>query len=199
MSFTIVEAELDLPQYSPRVRRSASRRQRTTHQYALSCGTFKLFSRASSPGTTPVFIEGDIICGSLEVEAGKLESIAEIIVTVSFNAVACVLLLSHSAVQVEGRIISSGRSKVTSHDSHIFLKYPQTAYSKPSFNGSHQILQKFPISLTLPRDVEVLDVISKTPRIFRLPPSFSDRTTAIGVSYTLSVTIRRGRFRLNEG
>jgi len=80
-----------LPQYAPR---SAPQYSRSEHELGLmnNAGSYekwtalKLFSRAASPKSLPVYIEGDTITGTLEVEASKLAKIREIKLSVSFEA-----------------------------------------------------------------------------------------------------------------
>jgi hypothetical protein len=67
---------------------SSSRPPRTQHEYSLD-GSDKpwlklnVSSHASSPSSVPVFIEGDPIAGSVEVDVSKLANIQEITLSVS--------------------------------------------------------------------------------------------------------------------
>ncbi|KAF9234224.1 hypothetical protein BU15DRAFT_79246 [Melanogaster broomeanus] len=140
--------------------------------------TLAVNSRAPHPSFPPCFYQGDAISGQVGIDALKSESIKGI-----------TLKLSATTIHVR-------------HYEETFLKtetelwtpsIPLPDSSKVSKLGKGKY--SWPFSLTLPAEVEVQD--RGTVEKFPLPASFSENASVAYLDYALTVTIKRGGFRVD--
>ncbi|KAH0832895.1 hypothetical protein J3R83DRAFT_11847 [Lanmaoa asiatica] len=136
-------------------------------------------SRASASTSLPIFYEGDVVSGQVDLDVFKSESIKGISVKVTAGTTL--------VGQEEQLFLNSETDLWTSSmplpDGSKVAKFAKGKYS-------------WPFSLTLPTEVEVQD--QKTKRKFPLPTSFSERASTGYVDYRLIITVKRGMLRVDK-
>ncbi|KAF8896107.1 hypothetical protein BD779DRAFT_1724469, partial [Infundibulicybe gibba] len=133
-------------------------------------------SRAPNSTSLPIFTEGDIIAGAVEINLKKRETIKGITIRV--------LAGTTDVGQEEKRFL----------DLRETLWAPKVEDGKLSstLNGKHV----WPFSFTLPREVSIPE--AKGERSYQLPPSFSERASPAYVDYRLVVAVKRGFLRVDQ-
>lgn len=177
--------------FNPRTPSSQST-PRTEHQYSLNTSkgvpwiTLKLSSKAKSSAHLPAFFEDEPISGIVLLNLDKEESIKSISVSVSGQ-------MTSSTVDVYTFLESSVELWSSSMGSDPSSS-PEGSSSRPSakLKGYFQ----WPFTLAVPATV-ILNNASGRPETWRTPPSFSERMTRVHIQYTVTVHVRRGKFRLD--
>ncbi|KAA1477189.1 hypothetical protein DENSPDRAFT_884883 [Dentipellis sp. KUC8613] len=173
---------LTLPSYSlasaPSIAQSLSTPYQSEHQYSLEnskglpWASLHIRSRSPSSHSLPLYFEHDVISGSVSLDLGKPDGIRGVMITVQAGATG-----------VGQRL-------------EIFMETSQTLWSQPS--GKLQGNHTWPFSITLPREIAISESRNAPPRVYQLPPRFSERGSLAHIDYKLFVTIRRGILSVNS-
>ncbi|KLO08938.1 hypothetical protein SCHPADRAFT_931505 [Schizopora paradoxa] len=158
---------------------SSSAASRTEHTYSLNNSkgkpwlTLVIKSRAPSSKALPVFYEGDVISGTVSVSLDKPESSKGVTIAVTAD---------NTAV---------GQEPIPFLDVSSQLWTP-TSSSKLS--GS----ESWPFSLTLPSETSVGESAKAPQKVYPLPPTFTERASPAYIDYKLTITVKRGAFKVNQ-
>ncbi|KAJ3903972.1 hypothetical protein F5879DRAFT_1010172 [Lentinula edodes] len=133
-------------------------------------------SRAKSAASPPIYTEGDVVSGRVELHFDKPEKIKGI------------------NIAMQGGTTAVGQEEI------IFLDATQEIWSPdPKQGKSGERLQgkyALPFKFVLPKEVTM--TLSKNNKAeFKLPPNFSERASPSYIDYKLIVTVRRGLFLAN--
>ncbi|KAF9234223.1 hypothetical protein BU15DRAFT_65891 [Melanogaster broomeanus] len=131
--------------------------------------TLTVHSRAPHASSPPCFYQGDVISGQVDIDALKSESIGGIAIKVT-----------------------AGRTNTEKEIWTPSTPLPDGSTVSELGKGKYSWL----FSLTLPTEVEVHD--QKTVKKFPLPPTFSERTSAVYLDYKLILIIKRGVLKVNQ-
>ncbi|KAH8117915.1 hypothetical protein DFH11DRAFT_1571413 [Phellopilus nigrolimitatus] len=159
---------------------SGSSDLRTEHTYSLNNAkgkpwlTLRVHSRSPSGKTLPVFLDGDEIRGEVRIELEKPEGCKGVLIGV---------LAENTAV---------GQEAVPFLDLTSPLWTPSSSSKLPA--GS----LTWPFSLTLPKEALVSASSKEAPKCYPLPPTFSERASPAYIDYKVTVTVKRGAFRVNQ-
>ncbi|KAG5636658.1 hypothetical protein H0H81_007277 [Sphagnurus paluster] len=120
----------------------------------------------------PVFLEGQPICGrvDLDLEKGKV---------------------------LKGIIVEGGMT-VVGEEEIPFLQLKKTLWTPPNTNTKICGKHSWSFDIPLPREVYVPWGKGKETKTYRLPPNFSENAGAVYIDYRLVVTVRRGNFKVNR-
>ncbi|KAI9568203.1 hypothetical protein HD554DRAFT_2022523 [Boletus coccyginus] len=140
-----------------------------------------LNSRASASTSLPIFYQGDVISGQVDVDVPKSGSIKGISVKITAGTI----LVSMS--QEEQLFIDTETDLWTPS-----MPLPDGSKVSKITKGKYY----WPFSFTLPAEVEVQD--QKTKKKFPLPSSFSERASMAYLDYKLVVTVKHGLFTGNQ-
>ncbi|KIM40543.1 hypothetical protein M413DRAFT_445985 [Hebeloma cylindrosporum] len=176
----------DLPSYA-RVREQQQQQQSTPvpatsgfgeHQRSLETAKGKKWltqfvkSRANN-NSLPIFLEGDIVSGRVELNLDKAESSKGLTVTIQ------------------------GGTTFVGQEEEVFLMEEQTLWTpsgkESKLSGNHSWSFKF----VLPKEVTVKESETKK-ESFRLPPSWTERASPAYIDYKIIVTLKRGFMRVNQ-
>ncbi|PPR02623.1 hypothetical protein CVT24_002194 [Panaeolus cyanescens] len=132
-------------------------------------------SRAGTPASLPVFFQGDVIAGRVEIDLDKAESSKG--VTISIQA----------------------GTTFVGQEEEVFLKDEKSLWI-PSGNDGGKLSGKrsWPFEFSLPDEVQVKNPDTGKTSPYRLPPHFNERASAAYIDYRLVVTIKRGFLRVNQ-
>ena len=175
---------------------SSSAASRTEHTYSLNNSkgkpwlTLVIKSRAPSPKALPVFYEGDVISGTVSVSLDKPESSKGVTIAVSLF----VNIVYHSAYlypQVTADNTAVGQEPIQFLDVSSQLWTPGTS-SKLANSES------WPFSLTLPSETSVGESAKAPQKVYPLPPTFTERASPAYIDYKLTITVKRGAFKVNQ-
>ncbi|TFY77721.1 hypothetical protein EWM64_g6292 [Hericium alpestre] len=133
--------------------------------------TLYLRSRASSPKSTPLFFDKDVIKGKVLVDLDKPETIKGVSITLRAGITA------------------------VGQEEDVFLDKTCTLWSASDSSSSKlQGQHEWSFQMAIPNEPT-----SKSPRgRFPLPPSFSERASPTYIDYRFVVTVRRGVLRVNN-
>ncbi|KAF8516807.1 hypothetical protein BU17DRAFT_76555 [Hysterangium stoloniferum] len=139
-------------------------------------------SRANTP--IPVFLQGETICGTVELALEKTEHIQAV------------------TIELRAECLTVGEEPIP------FVNQEETLWSTSmgnpgsgsSTSGSPKLKGQYvwPYSLTLPETVKIPTVPNGPVSEYALPPSFSERASPSYLEYKIVVTLRRGRLRVDN-
>ncbi|KAJ3546756.1 hypothetical protein NM688_g5477 [Phlebia brevispora] len=186
---SVVAEASDLPAYSSLSAHAAdfTTRALVEHSYALddkkdgSWFTLKISSRASSPSSLPLLVEGDPIVGSVSLALVKEAKIKSI----SISVVGELVLLSSDAyifAEVTEQLWQPGKGH---------LHAVGEATTQPTSDDKGKICGSFcwPFSIELPRTVELKHGELQQ---YQLPASYSERGARVSIHYRITATVIRG-------
>ncbi|THH15557.1 hypothetical protein EW146_g4933 [Bondarzewia mesenterica] len=165
-------ADSELPEYSPRTSRprpAQTNPYNCKHKVSLENSKGRAWvsllvnSRAQNANHMPLFFDRDVISGEVQVNLDKAESIKGITVTMRAGTTA------------------------VGQDEELFLDDTRTLWTPTSSSklmGTHA----WPFSVSLPVDTVVTISPKTSPRLYALPPSFSERASPAYIDYKLFVT-----------
>ncbi|THH08878.1 hypothetical protein EW145_g2410 [Phellinidium pouzarii] len=180
----------ELPSYadSPRTTRAAdtvlitppSNSISTQHDYWLDNTkgkhwlSLRVFSRAPTSKTLPVFYNCDEVRGEVMMELEKPEGYKGVVVGIS------------------------AENTIVGQESEAFVDLSTTLWSptpsSPKLSGS----LVWPFSLTLPKEAMVSISSKDPPKSYPLPPTFSERASPAYIDYKITITVKRGMFKVNQ-
>jgi len=165
--------DTDLPSYT----------SATSHpEYSISLDTkgrpwLSIFvrSRATTATTNPIFLQGDVIKGRVEIDLKSNEAIKSI------------------------TLETLAGTTFVGQEEEFFLKVSQTMWA-PSPGTPAKLTGKhsWPFEYTLPSEVRVVDPKTGVASMYPLPPNFSERASPSYIMYKLVVTVKRGIFKVNQ-
>ncbi|THH15562.1 hypothetical protein EW146_g4934 [Bondarzewia mesenterica] len=177
-------SNIALPGY-PAVSASASTDSHSTlgtfrcqHRYSLETSkgrpwvTLTVHSRSPNSNLLPLFFERDIISGSISLDLAKPDSIRSINISIQAGTTAL------------------------GQQQEVFLETSQTIWSQPS--GKLQGFHSWTFSISIPTTVSLPEPRNPQPRVFHLPPRFSERGGLVHIDYKISVTVKRGMLAVNS-
>lgn len=152
-------------------------------------------SRAKSAASPPIYTEGDIVSGRVELHFDKPEKIKGINIAVRFEfAVNYTRNTTVTTPQMQGGTTAVGQEEIIFLDATqaIWSPDPKQGKSGERLQGKHAL----PFKFVLPKEVTM--TLSKNNKAeFKLPPNFSERASPSYIDYKLIVTVRRGLFLAN--
>jgi hypothetical protein len=84
-------------------------------------------------------------------------------------------------------------------EEELFLKKAEPVWTPVSASEGKVIGQHtYPFSISIPHDTTIVPSPKAAPKLFPLPPTFSERASAAYIDYKLYVTVRRGGLRVNN-
>ncbi|KAG8213462.1 hypothetical protein J3R82DRAFT_11980 [Butyriboletus roseoflavus] len=177
----------EAPGPSPGVAGSSGNSAQASSPYTISLQDEKGFkwlilavsSRASASTSLPVFYEGDVISGQVDLDVLKSESIK----CISIKITAGTTLVGQEEQLFLNTETNLWIPSMSLPDGSQVAKLATKKYS-------------WPFSLALPAEIEVQD--QKTKKKFPLPTSFSERASTGYIDYKLIVTIKRGMLRVDQ-
>ncbi|KAG5635975.1 hypothetical protein H0H81_009521 [Sphagnurus paluster] len=171
---------------------SYSRAPESIHSYSLEIEGRKLLTlfvngrtpRSVSP--IPIFREGQPISGRIELDLKSPEVVKGV------------------NIEVQGGMTLPGEDEVQFLELKQRLSVPTNASSNNAnkkLSGKHS----WAFDIQLPREVPVSwgaktkgKATGREGKTYRLPPSFSERSGLVFVSYRLVATVKRGTFKVNR-
>ncbi|KAJ7634984.1 hypothetical protein FB45DRAFT_790452 [Roridomyces roridus] len=173
-----------LPAYSPRQQArpsSSGSRGSTEHVFFIkdnkqrTCATLKLFSSAPSPNSSPTFLGGDRIAGSLALSVSSGERITEV------------------SIEIRGEIVGRPLEDGWLVGKRFpFLNIAVPLWSKTESSLAPSGSSRWPFILDMPKTVALPDPDNpRTAQNYSLPQTFLERNTDATVNYYLSVRILR--------
>ncbi|KAF8123480.1 hypothetical protein EV363DRAFT_1228821 [Boletus edulis] len=181
----------ELPRYSEApsstTAGSSSNDARTRSEHSISLQDSKGFkwlaltvsSRAPTSASPPVFYEGDVVSGQVDLDVLKSESIRGI----SIKITAGTTLVGQEEQPFLNVETDLWTPTIPLPDGSKLTKFTKGKYT-------------WPFSFTLPAEVEVQD--QKVKKMFSLPTSFSERASTAYLDYKLIVTVKRGLLKVNN-
>ncbi|KAF4614118.1 hypothetical protein D9613_007827 [Agrocybe pediades] len=172
--------EADLPTYANVQAQTQRSREASTlateHHTFLEGGKgrkwLNLFVKSRSPesASLPVFVEGDVISGRVEVDLDKAES---------SKAVTVAILAGTTFV---------------GQDEELFLKQEKTLWEGSKLSGK----RSWPFSFDLPREVTIKEPDTQKEASYCLPPHFSERASPAYIDYRIVVKVKRGFLKVDQ-
>ncbi|KAF9466643.1 hypothetical protein BDZ94DRAFT_1212834 [Collybia nuda] len=153
------------------------------HSYALEINSHKwlsLFvkSRASSPKSQPMFLQGDVIVGRVELHLEKAETVKGIMI----------------AIEAGTTVVGQEEFKFLDEKQTLWAPGLDGVKNTPKLKGRYT----WPFRLILPSMIPVMGAKGKEKKTYNLPPYFSERAGPVYIDYRLVVTVRRGPLRVNQ-
>ncbi|KZS92454.1 hypothetical protein SISNIDRAFT_510742 [Sistotremastrum niveocremeum HHB9708] len=174
---------------------------RSEHVYTLETGSkpkawllLKVNSKAKDPKSLPLFFDNDKITGKVELDLEKTEHIQGVTLTVSET-----LQVGQDPVPFYSQVITLWSTEMG--DPKNPTPVPEVGGSKSKVKAASPKLKgtySWDFSITLPEETQASDTPKGPKRTFPLPPSFTERGSAAYVDYKLTVTIKRGSFRVDN-
>jgi len=174
----------ELPSYSPSTQVGSPSTSQQIPEFApqtyslednkgVSWIWLKIKSRAKGAKQLPIFFQGDVIEGEVEVDFSKADGAKAV------------------TIAAHGGVTTVGQDEFQIFD---ITRELWDAKSSPKPKGK----LSWPFSFTLPSEVMASDKIKGKPSPFRLPPSFSERAASAYVDYKFIITVRKGAFKINQ-
>ncbi|KII85090.1 hypothetical protein PLICRDRAFT_45202 [Plicaturopsis crispa FD-325 SS-3] len=145
--------------------------------------TMYVKSRAPNEKVAPVFVEGDVVSGRVELDLESAEKVKGVTIT------------------VKGGTTSVGQEE------EVFLEISEDLWTpsmgipgETSSPSSSKLKGHFswPFSLTLPRETTLVEKKGSPPVTFALPPTFSERASPAYIDYRIVATIKRPALKVNQ-
>lgn len=173
----------DLPVYSPRTANSPGTSQQVpefssqTYKLEDNKGTpwiwLNIRSRAKGEKQLPIFFEGDMVEGTVEVDFSKTDGAKAV------------------TIAVHGGVTTVGQDEFQILN---IVKDLWDAKTSPKPKGK----LSWPFSIAIPSEVMASDKIKGKPSPFKMPPTFSERASTAYIDYKVIITVRRGAFKVNQ-
>ncbi|TDL25704.1 hypothetical protein BD410DRAFT_895932 [Rickenella mellea] len=175
---TTPPVDKELPGYSPQKPQATARAGQTEQAYSLETNagrkwiTLRVTSWSPNPKSLPLFLDGDTIKGTVEVDLEKPESSKGV------------------SINISGEVTSVGQ------EPQPFLDLSSQLWTGSKLAAGKQ---SWPFSIALPKEVNASEnPKSDKGKPYPLPPSFSERASAAYIDYKITVTVKRGAFKVNQ-